>query len=176
MHAPCPPRPRVCVAVVSRLGKDPSLLWQTAESIPSWKQVEEVVRLYTYIMCTCAPFWFSICLCVLLPCGAARARFLFLRASHHTHHCLQFILDTRFYKNSDLSTVIFTVLGGASTVDFIVCFCTAAFTPFSLKMSLLKNIPDKGAVLAWSRLSDRSNLVALGTKVYFIFKIMFCLC
>lgn len=32
-------------------------------------------------------------------------------------------------------------------------------------MSLLKNIPDKGAVLAWSRLSDKPHLVALGTKV-----------
>ncbi len=31
-------------------------------------------------------------------------------------------------------------------------------------MSLLKQINDKGAVLAWSRLAAHPNLVALGTK------------
>jgi protein transport protein SEC31 len=31
-------------------------------------------------------------------------------------------------------------------------------------MSLLKQIDDKGAVLAWSRLSAHPGLVALGTK------------
>jgi hypothetical protein len=31
-------------------------------------------------------------------------------------------------------------------------------------MSLLKEIPDKGAVLAWSPVSQRRNIIALGTK------------
>jgi hypothetical protein len=32
-------------------------------------------------------------------------------------------------------------------------------------MSLLKQIDDKGAVLEWSPVSSKPNLVALGTKV-----------
>lgn len=33
-------------------------------------------------------------------------------------------------------------------------------------MSLLKQIDEKSAVLAWSPLSNNPNMVALGTKVY----------
>lgn len=32
-------------------------------------------------------------------------------------------------------------------------------------MSLLKVIEDKGAVVSWSPIADKPNLVALGTKV-----------
>lgn len=35
-------------------------------------------------------------------------------------------------------------------------------------MSLLKTINDKGAVLEWSPMSNRSNMVAIGTKVIII--------
>jgi hypothetical protein len=35
-------------------------------------------------------------------------------------------------------------------------------------MSLLNQIDDKGAVLAWSPLQSYSNFVALGTKVLYL--------
>jgi len=40
-------------------------------------------------------------------------------------------------------------------------------------MSLLKQIDDKGAVLAWSPLAKTPNLVALGTKVMFLNSFIF---
>lgn len=40
-------------------------------------------------------------------------------------------------------------------------------------MSLLKQIDDKGAVLAWSPLAETPNLVALGTKVMFLNSFIF---